>query len=52
MWNDNDDDLPMDANAGHDNNDKMDFLDSNYDDRNLRMDDWCLTYVQLILNTW
>jgi hypothetical protein len=29
----------MDANAEHDNNDKMDFLDSNYDDRNLRMDD-------------
>jgi hypothetical protein len=32
----------MDADAGHDNDDKMDFVDSdydNYDDRNLRMDD-------------
>ncbi len=33
------DDLPMDANAGQDNDDEMDSVDSNYDDRNLRMDD-------------
>ena len=32
------DDLPMDANAGQDNDDKMDSVDSDYDDRNLRMD--------------
>ena len=37
------DDLPMDADAGQDNDDEMDSLDSDYDDyddRNLRIDDW------------
>jgi hypothetical protein len=33
------DDLPMDANAGQDNDDEMDFVDSYYDDKNFRMDD-------------
>ena len=36
------DDLPMDANTGQDNDDEMDYVDSDYDDydnRNLRMDD-------------
>jgi hypothetical protein len=36
------DDLPMDADAGQNNDDEMDSLDSNYDDyddRNLRIDD-------------
>ena len=36
------DDLPMDADAGQDNDDEKDSLDSNYDDyddRNLRIDD-------------
>ena len=32
-------DLPMDADAGQDNDDEMNSLDSNYDDRNLRIDD-------------
>ena len=37
------DDLPIDANTGQDNDDEMDYIDSDYDDydnRNLRMDDW------------
>ena len=34
------DDLPMDADTGQDNDDEMDSLDSNYDNRNLRIDDW------------
>ena len=29
----------MDADAGQDNNDEMDSVDSDYDDRNFRMDD-------------
>ena len=36
------DDLPMDADAGQDNDDETDSLDSDYDDyddRNLRIDD-------------
>jgi hypothetical protein len=33
------DDLPMDADAGQDNDDEMNSLDSDYDDRNLRIDD-------------
>ena len=33
------DDLSMDADAGQDNDDEMDFVNSDYDDRNLRMDD-------------
>jgi hypothetical protein len=33
------DDLPMDADASQDNDGEMDFVDSNYDDRNLKMDD-------------
>ena len=33
------DDLLMDVNAGQDNNDEMNSIDSDYDDRNLRMDD-------------
>ena len=33
------DDLPMDVDAGQDNDDEMDSLDSDYDDRNLRIDD-------------
>ena len=36
------DDLPMDTNAGQDNDDEMDSFDSDYDyydDRNLRIDD-------------
>jgi hypothetical protein len=33
------DNLLMDADAGQDNDDEMDFVDSNYDNRNLRMDD-------------
>ena len=35
------DDLPLDADAdaGQDNDDEMDSVDSDYDDRNLRMDD-------------
>ena len=33
------DDLRMDADAGQDNDDEMDSKDSDYDDRNLRMDD-------------
>jgi hypothetical protein len=32
------DDLPMDADAGQDNDDEMDFVDSDYDYRNHRMD--------------
>ena len=34
------DDLSMDADAGQDNDDKLDSVDSNYDDKNLRMDYW------------
>ena len=33
------DDLPMDADAGQDNDDEMNSVDSEYDDRNLRMND-------------
>ena len=33
------DNLHMDTNAGQDNDDEMDSLDSDYDDRNLRIDD-------------
>jgi hypothetical protein len=36
------DDLPMDVDAGQDNDDEMNYLDSDYDDyddRNLRIDD-------------
>ena len=33
------DNLPMDADAGQDNNDEMDSVNSDYDDRNFRMDD-------------
>jgi hypothetical protein len=33
------DDLPMDADAGQDNDDEMDSVNSDYDDRNFRMDD-------------
>uniref|UniRef100_A0A2N9FR75 Uncharacterized protein n=1 Tax=Fagus sylvatica TaxID=28930 RepID=A0A2N9FR75_FAGSY len=33
------DNLSMDADAGQDNDDEMDSIDSDYDDRNLRMDD-------------
>jgi hypothetical protein len=33
------DDLPMDADADQDNDDEMDSVDSDYDDRNFRMDD-------------
>ncbi len=35
------DDLSMDADAGagQDNDDEMDFIDLDYDDRNLRIDD-------------
>jgi hypothetical protein len=29
----------MDADASQDNDDEMDFLESDYDDRNLRIDD-------------
>ena len=32
------DDLPMDVDTGQDNDDEMDSIDSDYDDRNLRMD--------------
>ena len=32
------DDLPMDADAGQDNGDEMDSVDSDYDDKNLRLD--------------
>ena len=32
------DNLSMDADAGQDNDDKLDSVDSNYDDKNLRMD--------------
>ena len=32
------DDLPIDVDAGQDNDDEMDFLDSIYDDKNLRID--------------
>ena len=34
------DDLPMDADVGQDNDNEMDSLDSDYDDRNLKIDDW------------
>ena len=34
------DDLPMDADASQDNDDEMDSLDSDYDNKNLRIDDW------------
>ena len=30
----------MDADTGQDNDDEMDSLDLDYDDRNLRIDDW------------
>ena len=30
----------MHADASQDNDDEMDSVDSDYDDRNLRMDDW------------
>ena len=33
------DNLPMDADASQDNDDEMDSVDSDYDDRNFRMDD-------------
>jgi hypothetical protein len=33
------DDVPMDADTGQDNDDEMDSLDLDYDDRNLRIDD-------------
>ena len=33
------DDLPIDVDAGQDNDDEMDSVDSDYDDRNFRMDD-------------
>ena len=33
------DDLPMDADIGQNNDDEMDSLDSDYDDRNFRIDD-------------
>jgi hypothetical protein len=33
------DDLLVDADAGQDNDDEMDSIDSNYDDRNLRIND-------------
>uniref|UniRef100_A0A2N9J9H7 Uncharacterized protein n=1 Tax=Fagus sylvatica TaxID=28930 RepID=A0A2N9J9H7_FAGSY len=33
------DDLPMDADTGQDNDDEMNSINSDYDDRNLRMDD-------------
>ena len=33
------DDLPMDADAGQDNDDGMNSLDSDYDVKNLRIDD-------------
>ncbi len=33
------DDLPMDADAGQDNDDEIDSVNLDYDDRNLRMDD-------------
>ena len=33
------DDLPIAADAGQDNDDEMDSVDSDYDDRNFRMDD-------------
>ena len=32
------DDLPIDVDSGQDNDDEMDFLDSIYDDKNLRID--------------
>ena len=32
------DDLSIDADAGQDNDDEMDFVDSIYDDKNLRID--------------
>ena len=32
------DDLPINVDAGQDNDDEMDFLDSIYDDKNLRID--------------
>jgi hypothetical protein len=33
------DDLSMDADIGQNNDDEIDSLDSDYDDRNLRIDD-------------
>ena len=33
------DDLPIATDAGQDNDDEMDSVDSDYDDRNFRMDD-------------
>ena len=34
------DDLLIDADASQDNDDEMDSLDSDYDDRNLRISKW------------
>ena len=34
------DDLPLDSDAGQDSDDVMVSVDSDYDNRNLKMDDW------------